>query len=79
MTQMPTQPRSPSDHYQSAERLIAAAPETPESAGLLALAVLALAPRRARRVERHTPPPTGGSSPSQRWLFGTDDTEGDGR
>jgi hypothetical protein len=80
MTQVSTQPRTPQQHYAESERLLAAAPETPESAPLLAVAhaILTLAPRRARRIRSDTGsmPPTGGS-PQQRWLYG--DTEGDDR
>jgi hypothetical protein len=45
---------SPSQHHADSERLIRTIPETPDTAGLLALAhaVLTLSPRRARRVER---------------------------
>jgi hypothetical protein len=76
MTQVPTQPRSPSEHYQHAERLLGAVEETPESAPLLALvhALLCAAPRRARKA----PPPPGrhtGGSPQSRWLFGDDQDE----
>jgi hypothetical protein len=53
---MSTEPRSPSEHYQAAERLLAAAEssiteEIQTSAALIALvhAVLTLAPRKARR------------------------------
>jgi hypothetical protein len=51
---MSTQPRSQSEHYSAAERLLSAANESPASAPLLALAhaVLTLSPRKARRVER---------------------------
>jgi hypothetical protein len=69
---MPTQPRSPSEHYQAAERLLAAAPETPESAVLAAIvhALLAAAPRRARKR-----PDTGAGPvpPSRPWVFGGDE------
>lgn len=59
--------RSPSEHYQEAERLIAATAETPQSAPLLALAhaLLAAAPRRALRG--HTPPDHGGLPPALSW------------
>jgi hypothetical protein len=53
---MPTQPRSSAEHYQAAERLVAAAESSvteqiQTTTALLALAhaVLAQAPRRARR------------------------------
>jgi hypothetical protein len=79
---MPTQPRTPSDHYQEASRLLAAAESPTVDPGLrdlsarlaLAHAVLTLAPRKARRVPappgRHT-----GGSPTERWLRG-DEQEG---
>jgi hypothetical protein len=55
---MPTKPRSPSEHYAEAERLIRATQETPANGPTLAVAhaLLCLAPRRARRVQqpRHT-------------------------
>jgi hypothetical protein len=49
---MSTVARSPSEHYQEAERLILASAETPENAPALALAhaLLTLAPRRARHA-----------------------------
>jgi len=56
---MPTQPRSPAEHYADAERLLAAA-ETSRTDGiqqtdaLIALghAILTLSPRKARRPAR---------------------------
>jgi hypothetical protein len=69
---MPTEPRTPADHYREAERLIAATAETPTSAPLLAVAhaLLCAAPRRARR--RPQPAAGHGGSPQQRWLYGQD-------
>jgi hypothetical protein len=74
-----TQPRSPSEHYIEATRLLAAAESPTVDQGLrdlsarlaLAHAVLTLSPRRARRVER--PARHANGSPEQRWLFGRDD------
>ncbi|HEY3714372.1 MAG TPA: hypothetical protein VGL39_07595 [Jatrophihabitantaceae bacterium] len=78
---MATQPRSPSEHYAEAERLLAVA----ESAGtdrriqqVAALAgvghaLLAAAPRRARRGKRApdaTRTPT--NHPRYRWIVGDD-------
>jgi hypothetical protein len=72
--------QSPSDHYVSAVRLLAAA-ESPgvatDTATLAALcaiasALLALTPRRARRPERRHRPPTG---PGAAWTFGDDQDE----
>lgn len=73
---MPTQARTPQDHYQDAERLLAAAEETPASAVLLALthAVLATVPRRSA-PKRRNPQPRHSGSPANRWLF-DDDTDG---
>jgi len=69
---VPTQPRSPSEHYQVAERLLGAVEETPANAPLLAIchALLCAAPRRARK--RPEQPGRHGSSPQQRWLYGED-------
>ena len=59
MTQVPTQPLSPAEHYAAAERLVAAAEssiteEIQTASALIALtpAILTLSPRKARRVER---------------------------
>jgi hypothetical protein len=78
-----TQPRSPSEHYRDAERLLTAAESSlteslQVNAALLAVAHAMLAtvpPRRAPRREP-APPPRGGS-PRQRWLYGEDDQSGD--
>jgi hypothetical protein len=77
---MPTQPRTAQQHYADAERLLAAAESTgtdPRIAAVAALtgighALLAAAPRRARRTP--TPPArhTGSGSPTNRWLYGDD-------
>jgi hypothetical protein len=72
--------QSPSDHYASAVRLLAAAEspgvatDTATLAALCAIAstLLASAPRRARRRDHESTPPSGGS-PQHRWLFGQDD------
>lgn len=73
--------RLPSEHYQSAERLLAATEETPASAPLLALAhaVLATVPRKALRG-RHTrqkytptPPMAGGGTYVDRFIRGEDE------
>jgi hypothetical protein len=76
---MTSTPRTPADHYRDAERLLAAAEssrttEIQASDALIALghAVLATAPRRARRRPA-IPPSTTGGSPRQRWLHGHDD------
>jgi hypothetical protein len=79
---MPTQPRTPSEHYQQAERLLAAA-ESSRTAeiqsvdALIALghAVLATAPRRRSRQRPKSAAllPTSGGSPRQRWLHGHDE------
>jgi hypothetical protein len=68
---MPTQPRRPRHHYAEAERLIRATEETPGNAVLLAIAhaLLAAAPRRARRREPE-PAHRNGGSPQERWLRG---------
>ena len=80
---MNTEPQGPSEHYAAAVRLLAAA-ESPgvdtdvaRIAALAALghAVLAGAPRRARRhrdAGQHGQHP-GGMSPRDRWLYGHDD------
>jgi hypothetical protein len=61
----PTQPRSAAAHYADAERLLEAAPETPNNAVALATAhaLLALAPRRARRVKNFTARHAGNGLP----------------
>jgi hypothetical protein len=72
---MATQPRSPSEHYQDAERLLAAAESSITDgiqtvSALLAVghALLAQAPRRARRVERQARHADNGSPPpSVQW------------
>ena len=58
---MATQPLSPAEHYAAAERLVAAAEgsvteEIQTTSALIALvhALLAQAPRRARRTAKHT-------------------------
>jgi hypothetical protein len=75
---MAAEPQRPADHYASAVRLLA----TAESAGtdmniavvaaLCALghALLAGAPRRARRPDHAPNRPSGG--PAARWIFGHD-------
>jgi hypothetical protein len=77
-----TQPRSPSEHYQAAERLLAAAETSvtdglQQSAALIAIchALLCAAPRRARK--RPEPPAQHGGSPQSRWLYGDDNTGGE--
>jgi hypothetical protein len=59
MTQVPTQPLSPAEHYQAAERLVAVAESSiteqiQHTSALIALthAILTLSPRRARKIER---------------------------
>jgi len=72
---MPTQPRSPSEHYQEASRLLATAESPTVDPGLrdlsarlaLAHAVLTLAPRRARRVERPARHAGNGLPPHLQW------------
>jgi hypothetical protein len=76
-----TQPRSPSEHYRDAERLLTAAESSVTdsiqvNAALLAVAHAVLAtvpPRRAPRREP-APPPRGGN-PQHRWLYDDDDDE----
>jgi hypothetical protein len=66
---MTTEPRSPGEHYIEATRLIAAAPETPETAPILAVAhaLMASTPRRVvRKATQHPDEPPAGES----WLFG---------
>jgi len=82
---MNTVPRTPAEHYQQAERLLAAA-ESSRTAeiqsvdALIALghALLATAPRRrSRRRPTHNPHADYvGGSPRQRWERGDDGTEG---
>jgi hypothetical protein len=74
MTQVPTQPRSPAEHYAEAERLVAAAKfsiteQMQNTAALIALthAVLTLSPRRARRVERQARHAGNGLPPHLTW------------
>jgi hypothetical protein len=73
---MPTKPRDAAWHYATAERLLDATPETPETGALLALAHANLAtvdPRKLRRRKDATLlPPATGDSPRQRWLRGDD-------
>jgi hypothetical protein len=81
--------RTPTEHYAEAARLLAAAESSRtaeiqcvDAAIAIGHALLALAPRRARRQRSGAPParPTSGGSPRQRWLHGhNDDTEGDDR
>jgi hypothetical protein len=70
---MTTQPRSPAQHYAESERLLGATDETPANAAILAVAhaVLALAPRRARR-QQPEPGRHSGDSLQERWLRGDD-------
>jgi hypothetical protein len=74
---MSTEPRSPSEHYQAAERLLAATAENPANAPTLAIchALLCAAPRRARK--RPELPAQHGGSPQARWLYGDDESEQD--
>jgi hypothetical protein len=87
---MSTQARTPSDHYAEALRLLDVADQashdpTPvleriRGEALLeavAHATLALAPRRTRRRTRHpggVQPPHTPQSPSERWMFGGDES-----
>jgi len=71
---------SPAEHYQQAERLLAAAEssrtaEMQTADALIALghAVLATAPRRRSRKPAKFAALSSGSSPRQRWLHGEDD------
>ena len=60
MTQVPTQPRSPAEHYTESERLLRVAEDAAIDPGIRDLAarmatahaVLTLSPRRARRISR---------------------------
>jgi hypothetical protein len=74
MTQVPTQPRSPSEHYAESERLLRVAEtsvveEIQTITALLALthAILTLAPRKARRVERQPRHAGNGLPPHLNW------------
>jgi hypothetical protein len=68
----------PHAHYADATRLLAVAESVGVDAGTqtvaalasIAHALLAAAPRRARRVQ-HEPPRRGGSTPRQQWVNGT--------
>jgi hypothetical protein len=81
MTQVSTQPRSPAEHYQDCVRLLAVAESTGTDdnvqtvAALAAIghALLAAAPRRARRVPQPPGRHTHGISPQARWMYGDDD------
>jgi hypothetical protein len=79
---MPTEPRTPAEHYREADRLAQVAESTgtdpgaaAELAGIIH-ALLASAARRARRGA-HAHPRPGGGSPQQRWLYGDDSDGGD--
>jgi hypothetical protein len=78
-----TQPRSPSEHYRDAERLLTAAESCLSeslqvNAALLAVAHAVLATVRPRRAPRREPAPLPrGWSPQQRWLCGEDDQNSD--
>jgi hypothetical protein len=73
--------RSPSEHYTEAERLLATAESPTIDPGLRDLAamlvighaLLASAPRRARRRPEPPAPRHGGNSPTERWLRGDDE------
>lgn len=80
---MPTSPRTPAEHYAEAERILAALPRhgldpaqlvVLEPLAAVAHAVLATAPRRARRAARHDQRTRGGS-PAERWLHGDQDDQ----
>jgi hypothetical protein len=66
-------PGSAALHYRTAERLLDSIDETPETAPMLAAvhALLAAAPRRARRTRRSAKFRET-SSPTERWLRGED-------
>jgi hypothetical protein len=70
------------EHYREAERLAAVAESTGADPGAAAAvagvihALLASAPRRARRGAHDYPRP-GGGSPQRRWLYGDDSDGGD--
>jgi hypothetical protein len=78
-----TQPRSPSEHYRDAERLLTAAESSLSeslqvNAALLAVAHAVLATVPPRRAPRREPAPLPrGGSPQQRWLYGEDDQNSD--
>jgi hypothetical protein len=78
-----TQPRSPSEHYRDAERLLTAAESSVTdsiqvNAALLAVAHAVLATVPPRRAPRREPAPLPrGGSPQHRWLYGDDDENGD--
>src|SRR5262249_8510378 len=74
MTQVPTQPLSPAEHYAAAERLVAAAESSITDqiqtvSALIALthAILTLSPRKARRVERQPRHASNGLPPHLTW------------
>jgi len=80
---VPTQARTPAEHYREAVRLVGVAqspgvdPGIQQTAALVAIAsaLLAAVPRRARRVERPGRHAHGGS-PEQQWLYGDHDEGG---
>ena len=76
MTQVPTQPRSPAEHYTESERLLRVAEDAAIDPGIRDLAarmatahaLLTLSPRRARRVGRLAPHADGnGLPPAVSW------------
>jgi len=75
MTQVPTQPRSPSEHYIESERLLRVAEDAAIDPGIRDLAarmatahaVLTLSPRRARRGLDISRPTGGGLPPHVSW------------
>jgi hypothetical protein len=74
MTQVPTQPLRPAQHYIESERLLrvaetSAVEQIQHTTALLALAhaVLTLSPRRARRVERPARRCNNGLPPHLSW------------
>jgi hypothetical protein len=79
---VPTTPRTPSDYYREATRLLAVAqspgvdPGIQQTAALAAIAsaLLCTAPRRARRAPHE--PGHHGRSVHDEWLYGGDDQEG---
>jgi hypothetical protein len=77
---MSSAPRSPSEHYVEATRLLAAAESSvtdgiQQTAALCAIghALLAQAPRRARKAPQQ--PARHGGSPQTRWALGEDGGE----
>ena len=77
--------RSPAEHYQAAERLLAAGELSvtepiQNSAALIAIghALLAAAPRRARRRPSEPGRHVTGGTARQRWQAGLDDTDDKG-